>query len=334
MNRILTVFFLMLMPLSFVFAEDSIVFSDIESEKNQEELLENSLIERVKALAKAYARWTAEEKEEFLAEAGITEKAFKCLQAQCELDWKTEGRHQLPLSNSTISIPNGYALVTGSDAVAFYTIEGEPVNEGLEGYVCERKNFDNPVLFQNDKVGYISLDDWEEIDAKDLLDGIVQNTEKANMERIKRGLAEVHVKGWIQEPTLNRNTHTVYWAIEANSGEDENFVNSVALRLGREGYETLTWITSLSSYIPFGGHLDTMLGAHSFDPGYRYEDYKAGDKLAEYGIATLVAASLGGKLLKGGGIALILKKFGGLLFAGITAAFYKFRNLFTRKKDA
>ena len=334
MIRILITYFLMFMPFYLVSAEVTTVSANIECETNQEELLGNNAIENLRALTTVYAGLTADEKEDFLSELGLTEEVFKSLGAWSRLDWKTKGKHPLPLSNSTISIPSGYALVTGKDAVAVYTIEGETANECLEAFVCESDNFDNSVVFQNIKTGYISIDDWKEINPKELLEGIIQNTEEDNKERRKRGSAELHVIGWIQEPTLDQHTNTVYWAIEADSGDDENLVNSVAIRLGREGYEKITWITSRSSYVPFGGHLDTMLRAHSFDPGYRYNDFRTGDKLAGYGIATLVAATVGGKVMKAGGIAVLLKKFGGLLFAGIAAVFYKFKNLFRRNKDA
>lgn len=334
MTRMLTICCLMCMFLRFVSAEDSIVASNAEIETNQEQLFGQNAIERLRTLTKVYAGLTPDEKRNFLSEAELTEEAFKSLGNWSELNWKTEGRHQLPLSNSTISIPCGYALVTGNDAIAIYTIEGEPVNEFLEAYVVDSSNFDSSVVFQNIKTGYVSIDDWKEIDPKELLEEIIKNTEEDNKERRKRGSTELHVIGWVQQPTLDQNTNTVFWAIEADSGDNENLINSVAIRLGREGYEKITWITSQSSYVPFGGHLDTMLRAHSFDPGYRYNDYKKGDKLAGYGIATLVAATVGGKVVKASGIAVLLKKLGGLLFAGIAAAFYKLKNLFRRNKDA
>jgi uncharacterized membrane-anchored protein len=333
MIKILTACFLVLIPTYFVSAEDT-SSTNTESETNQERLTKQNVIECVRALTSNYADLTGDEKKNFLSELELTEEAFERLRAWSRLDWKTEGKHPLPLSNSTISIPNGYALVTGRDAESVYTIEGEPASEYLEAYVCESCNVDNSVVFQSIKTGYISIDDWNEINSKELLEGIIQNTEEDNRERRKQGTAELHVVGWIQEPTLDLKSNTVYWAIEADSGEAETLVNSVAIRLGREGYEQITWITPRSAYVPFGGLLDTMLRAHSFDPGYHYTDYRMGDKLAGYGIATLVAGTVGGNLVKAGGIAMLLKKIGGLLIAGIAAAFYKLKNLFKRKKES
>ena len=76
-----------------------------------------------------------------------------------------------------------------------------------------------------------------------------------------------------------------------------------------------------------------MLHAHSFDAGYRYEDYTTGEKVASYGIAALVAASVGGKIAKATGLTLILKKFGAIIFACIVGIFYKMKNFFKRNSD-
>ena len=76
-----------------------------------------------------------------------------------------------------------------------------------------------------------------------------------------------------------------------------------------------------------------MLRAHSFDPGYRYTDHTTGDKVATYGIASLVAGTLGAKIVKAGGFLVLLKKFGGFFMAGIAAIFYKLRRIFGRKSS-
>jgi uncharacterized membrane-anchored protein len=334
MKHVLLASLLMFTPFFGVSAENAETSLNADFNGDQNEPYISETIENFRVLFLIYKGLTTEEKKEFLAELEFTEEEFQVITSCSNLNWKADGKYPLPLSNSTISIPRGYILLTGKDVDEFYAIEGDLPTEGLEAYVCESENFGNSVIFENINAGYIPIDDWKELDAKELLKSITDNTENANKERKERGLPEIHVLGWIQEPTLDRITNTVYWAIEADSGEADNLVNSVALRLGREGFERITWVTSRSAYIPFGGHLDILLQAHSFDPGYRYNDYKIGDKIAEYGIAGLVAASVGGKLVKAGGIAALLKKVGGLLVAGIAAIFYKIKNYFQQKRKA
>jgi uncharacterized membrane-anchored protein len=261
----------------------------------------------------------------------LSEEEREMAIAFLSLDWKDTGAYKLNQSNSTISLPEGYKLLIDEEARKARKLTcGDLDNQNLEAVVYDI-DFKNVILFENFQEGYVSIDDWEDIDAKSLLESISENTEKANKERRKIG-RELHVIGWIQEPVLDKHTNTVYWAIEAESADEGVIVNSVAIRLGREGFEKLIWVTQKASYVPFGGHLDVMLRSHSFDPGYKYKDYRTGDKIASYGIATLVAATVGGKIVKAGGLAVLFKKLGGFIFAGIAAIFYKFKNIFKRSK--
>lgn len=81
-------------------------------------------------------------------------------------------------------------------------------------------------------------------------------------------MSEIHVIKWLHEPTLDKSTHTVYWTIEARDDAVQgDSVNAVAIRLGRAGFERLTFITHLNNYQPVGGPLDLMLRAFSFPAG-------------------------------------------------------------------
>lgn len=246
-----------------------------------------------------------------------------------ELDWKLSGTYQLPNSNSTLLLPEGYQLLMGDEAQKALILQKESANEDIEALVYDI-SLEDIVYFSYINTGYISLEDWREIDPKQLLESISENTENANKERRKNGIEEIHVVGWIQEPTLDRVNNTVFWAIEGKDDNDVNFVNSIALRLSREGFEKLNWVTSKRRFKPFGGDLEVMLNSHNFNPGYRYSDYISGDKVAQFGIAALVAASVGGKIIKSGGLILLLKKFCGLIFAAIAALFYKLKKYFKK----
>lgn len=254
------------------------------------------------------------------------------VQAFLELDWKRSGTHKLPKSNSTISLPDGYLLLIGDEVRKEREICKELFNDSNEALVYD-SSFENCIFFDSVKDGHVSIDDWGKIDPKSMLQGIIERTEKANEERRENGVEELHVVGWMQEPTLDKHTNTVYLAIEGVYGGGGGLVNSVAIRLSRHGFERVTWVTSKESYVPFGGHLDVLLRAHSFDPGFRYKDYTVGDSVAGYGIATLVAATIGAKVVKVGGFALLFKKGGALIIAAITAFFYKVKSIFTGKKE-
>ena len=244
---------------------------------------------------------------------------------EASLDWKEAGNYPLPLSNSTLILPEEHVVLIGKDADALRVFWGDSPNPSIEA-ISYTAQHTEPVIFSFHSEGYISLEDWSDVDPQALLQSYIENTERENKERKQKGLRSLHVLGWLQEPTLDKETHTVYWALEAvANGDEEHFVNSFALRLGRFGYEELIWITDKKSYISKGGELDLMLKAHSFDKGFRYTDYVSGDKVAAYGIAALVAASIGVKVLKTGGLLLLIKKFGAVFIAACAAVFYKIR---------
>ncbi len=267
------------------------------------------------ALEQALSEMTEEERE----------KALLYLQ----LDWKKDGTYKFSDSNSTLSLPFGYRLLIGDEANKSLSLRGEPEEEFLEAIVyCDFS--DDMIMFERSEKGYVTLEDWEEIKPKELLESIIKNTEKSNKTRFHNGVEEIHVLGWVKEPTLDKMTNTVYWAIEAQSDGDF-FINSVALKLGRESYETINWICSKDSYMSSAEHLDEMLRAHSFDPGFRYEDHTTDDKIAKLGIAALVTASVGGKIIKAGGFLFFLKKIFGFVLAGLAAIFYKVKSFFGTK---
>lgn len=249
------------------------------------------------------------------------------------LDWKHDGNHKLPFSNSTISLPKDHHLVIGEDARVLDAMNGNFRNECIEA-VTFNDTYNSMVIFLSINEGYVSLNDWNKINAETMLKEISERTEEENKERKIQKLEEIHVIDWLQKPLLNTKKNTVSWAIEAEREGGERFVNSVAIKLGRLGYEKLIWVTDKSQYIPENGELDLLMNAHKFDRGFRYKDFTKGDKVAKYGIASLVAATVGAKILKATGLIILIKKIGAVVIAFFAALFYKIRKLFKKKHDS
>jgi uncharacterized membrane-anchored protein len=248
-----------------------------------------------------------------------------------QLPWaRTAGIYILPISGSKLALPQGDIAVFGAHAQRANELLGNPIERSeLEGLVVSDTDRDQIqiVTFETYSTGYIGLDDWTQLDPAALLDAIRRSTEAENQQRREQGTSEVHVRGWLQPPTLDRNTATVYWAMAADEdGMATVTVNAVALRLGRSGYERLIWIGTQGQYQATGNQLDTMLRAHSFAPGSAYADHISTDKMAGYGVAALVGTVLGAKAVKaaaaGGGLAALGKLFP-ILAAVVAGAFYK-----------
>src|SRR5262249_13408095 len=157
-------------------------------------------------------------------------------------------------------------------------------------------------------------DDWEDLNPDDLIKLISENTEKANTDRRAAGISPLHVDGWREMPYLDRPNATVHWAMTMHDDAGQETVNTIAVMLGRDGFEKFIWAGTPTVDQSL---LKTAQTSFSFPSGERYSDYREGDKVAEYGIAGLVAGILGTKIATKLGLFALLvvsaKKFGALI---------------------
>lgn len=233
------------------------------------------------------------------ADQGPYPETEEALEAEyAKLKWVEEpGTHDLPKSGSSVSFESGRSMLIGADAErVLFLMNGRefPYTEAVL-YDDESGVF---VTLEYTDEGYVKDEDWTDVDPAQFLESIREGTKAGNEERAKYGIAPMHVRGWIQEPTYDAGGNTVSWAIEFDDGDDVT-VNATALKLSRYGYEEFTWVGSGEQYEQLGGLLRTALTDHAFKEGQRYADYQDGDKVATYGIAALVAAAAGAKLGKG-----------------------------------
>ncbi|MDQ6703653.1 MAG: DUF2167 domain-containing protein [Pseudomonadota bacterium] len=242
-----------------------------------------------------------------------------------EMKWFKNTTATLPQSHGRLVIPDSYSAILGHDAIRFNElINGKSSNSIDEASVIS-SDFKALTNFQFFDSGYVDEGDWESLNATELLQSVIEATEESNKERRAQGLPEMHVVKWMHQPMYDKNTHTVFWAIEGRDGNGEGVVNSIALRLGRSGFEKLILITNLGDYKPVGGELELMLRAFSFPTGAAYEEHLTTDKAAGYGVATLVGAIVGAKAVKiaaAGGLALFFKPIMAFLAVFLAKAWF------------
>jgi uncharacterized membrane-anchored protein len=265
----------------------------------------------------------------FAANAKVPQNDEERSAAIKALTWRDGQTLTLPLSHGTLKAPDEVRQLLGTDAVSLWEIlNADAALSGIEAALYDPRD-KALVFFQKLAGGYVRLDDWHDVDADAMLKSVSEDTEEGNAKRRKAGLPGIHVVGWLERPRLDRATNTVQWAFEAMDDRDGPMVNSVALVLGRDGFEKLTWIGKKDD--ADRGLLKIALSAFSFPAGGRYADFQPGDKVAEYGIAGLVAAILGAKTIaKAGllaGLIVFAKKFGVLLLvpAGALVAWLRRR---------
>lgn len=234
-----------------------------------------------------------------------------------------------------IEIPEGYVFADKAETKKVMEMTGNPPSDQEVGLIAptdEGKTWF--VVLEYNEVGYVKDDDKDEIDADAILKSISEGTEAANEERKKMGSEPIHIVGWFEKPHYDSATHNLVWAIEGKG--KAALVNYDVRLLGRRGYISATLVTDPQAMAADLPHVQALLGGFSFKEGNRYAEWKSGDKIAEYGLAALVAGGAGAAALKLGLFAQIgklLAKGWKLVALGFAAVASWFKRVFGKKRQ-
>ncbi len=196
---------------------------------------------------------------------------------------------------------------------------------GGEGWLAELKWRDD---------GYVKDDEFAKLDFAKMLDDLKAGQKAASDERVRSGYGRLELAGWAQQPHYDRATHKLYYAKLFDTDGPEQQLNYDIRVLGRHGVLEVSIVSSASQMALIEGKAPAILGMVDFTEGNRYTDYKAGDKVAAYGIAGLIA---GGVLAKAGFfkvIGVFLLKFSKVIIVGLIALVAGLAKLFGKKKPA
>lgn len=192
------------------------------------------------------------------------------------------------------------------------------------------------VIVSYDEDGYVKDDDAAKIDYASLLKDMQRATREANPERVKAGYSSAQLVGWAEPPRYDSLTHKLYWAKDYKFSDNPGHTLNYNIRvLGRRGVLVLNAVASMDQLDGVRREMPKVIGSVEFNEGHRYADFVPGtDKVAEYGIAALVAGGLAAKaglfkVLLGALVA--LKK---LIIIGLAAIAAFFRKLFRRDPPA
>ena len=250
----------------------------------------------------------------------------------------TQGPADIKLADqAVIKISEGQTFIPAQEAGRLLRVMGNRPGDDMLGMVMPLGEAEWFVVARNVKAGYIKDDDAKDWKADELLSSIKEGTEEMNKERRTRGIGELDIIGWVQPPTYDPATHRLLWSLSskekgAKDASDAG-INYNTYALGREGYISLNLVTSLNSIERDKSVANGLLAALDFNEGKRYADFNsATDKVAEYGLAALVAGVAAKKLGLLAMIGVFFLKFwkvGLLALAGFGALAPK---LFKRKK--
>lgn len=204
------------------------------------------------------------------------------------------------------------------------------------------KPLDGPswgAVISYDDVGYVADKDARDTDYDKLLDDLRKGEADENAEREKAGYPTLHLVGWAERPSYDATRHVVVWARELKAGNASVDTLNYDIRLlGRQGVLSLNVVSSINDLPEVRAAADRIAGQAGFTSGQAYADFRKGqDKMAEFGVAGLIAAGVGAAAAKKLGLlailVLFLKKGAVLLVAAFGGVAAWFRKTFLGQKD-
>lgn len=215
-----------------------------------------------------------------------------------------------------IKIPEGYAF-SGKDGAQKVLELTHNLTSGRELGVIVPDKGGWYLIFEFSDTGYVKDEEGSHLDGEAILKNIQEATERANEERKTRGWKAFHVNGWEKPPFYDPMTHNLTWAI-MGKGDDPaegQTVNHSVRILGRRGTMNVDLVVAPDEYASSKTALETLISGFSYTAGSRYSDFRAGDKVAEYGLTALIVGGAGAVALKTG----LLAKLWKFIVLGIAA---------------
>jgi uncharacterized membrane-anchored protein len=237
-------------------------------------------------------------------------------------------------NSATIQVPAGYEFADATNAQIFLQELGNPRSPRTLGAIKPVDRNDEWLIeFSFNAMGYVKDDDKEQIDAAAILDSIREGNDEANKERRRMGVSELTVVGWDQPPFYDPQTNRLTWAVRGRA-EDGDVINYNSRLLGREGVMSANLICSPEDLASAKGKYQSLLNGYKFNPGKTYAEFRPGDKVAEYGLAALIAGGGVAVAAKTGLLGKLIKPIiaGVVVVFGAISAFFK--KLFGRKSSA
>ena len=237
------------------------------------------------------------------------------------------GTIEVPEAKARFNLDGDFRYLDKADARrVLEDLWGNPPDEDVLGLIVPRspgltdeQSWAVVVTWSDD--GYVSDDDASKIDYTQLLHDMQEQTREANPEREKAGYGSLQLIGWAVPPRYDAGNNKLYWAKELQfDGEANHSLNYDIRVLGRHGYLSLNAVSGMAELALVREGMEKLLPMAEFEPGARYADHNPKtDKVAAYGVATLIGGGLAAKAGLFAKLGLLLAKFWKLLLIGVVA---------------
>ena len=249
--------------------------------------------------------------------------------ARPQIQWQ-DGPTQADLGNvAQIQVPKGFKFTGIEGTKKFEELLQNPVDgKELGVMIPDLKDKDDSegfwfVLFEFDPIGYVKDGEQANLNAQTIstiLDSIRQGTESSNQERRRRGWPTLSIVGWEKQPFYDPSSHNLVWGIRGSSMEDGKpsySINYNTRILGREGVLSANLVVDPNQLKAIVPTYEKLVTGVSFKPDKNYAAFRAGDKIAEYGLIALMTGGAAAVAVKTG----FLTKFLKPILVGIVVAF-------------
>jgi len=221
---------------------------------------------------------------------------------------------------ASVRVPEGCKYTGRPGAAAFLELTQNPPDPTVAGVmVCTPADTSAQtwfVLYSYEASGYVKDDEKNSLDADKLLASMREGTAHGNRLRVEKGWDTLSIERWITPPFYDTATNNLTWALLVRESSGDASANHSVRLLGRGGVisaELVADAAQLDQVIP---QLNGLIAETNFSPGQKYSEWKPGDKIAEYGLAALVAGGAGAAVVKYG----VLGKLWKLVAAFFVAA--------------
>ena len=226
------------------------------------------------------------------------------------LDWHVGPQTENVASKATLNTDSTLAFLDEGNSKKFLELTGNIPESGNFVLLSTKHNW--WATFSFSPLGYVKDD--EKIDPDALLQQLKDSDAGANEERKRLGIPPLKTEGWYIPPHYDAESKRLEWGLKLSS-EGQIVLNYTIRLLGRTGVMNATLVSSPETLDTDVRAFKAALPGFEFNSGERYTEFKQGDRVAEFGLAALIA---------GGAAAVATKKGLWAVMAGFFAAAWKF----------
>jgi uncharacterized membrane-anchored protein len=215
-------------------------------------------------------------------------------------------------SVAAIKVEEGKAFLDSPNTRHFLELNGNPPRNDRYALVAPQSDWFAIFFFED--TGYVKDD--EKLDPAALLAALQEGDKRANAERERLGMTPLHTDGWHVLPHYDPTTKRLEWGVRLRGGSEERTVVNYSIRLlGRRGVVHAILVSEPDTLDRDIAEFKAALGGFEFVSGERYSEFRAGDRIAEYGLAALVLGGAAAVATKSG----FAKAIGKFVVVGVAA---------------